>query len=307
MDMDKFMAAVNAMTGKENYESIEELKATVQKYTDIQNRAAQEEFEGLSSDQVHRLLYQAFENTDDIVTFNPDIDPDLFLDAMLIKRMLALLQEIHQTGNLKATQTGALPRKTVVKLHDQFAEANEIEFTPRTELDSRYVHIPRVLLELAGWIKIRKKTFSTTAKGTKVVEKGFQGKDYLHLLRVYIRKYNWEYMTYMSDTQFCQLTALYSLRLVMKNDSGFTSGDSLFQRLIAAFPMALEVDKRTPVRRRIRSKEESLRHAFRWQVLEGFSGGFGLAELRYETIEKYKTKISARPSRLAKAFVTWHA
>ncbi len=303
MNADDFMQELAAMTGKTDYESIDELNAAVRQLNERRNNMPRPQFDGLSPAQMHRLLHFPFDHAADMVSFASDgVDRELLVGAPLVQKLLTVLQAIYDAGKIQGTQnTGALPRKLVVDLHEELG--GDRRYAVRKETDSQPVHISRLLLEMAGWIKVRKHVISATAKGKKIVESGFAQDDYLHLLKIYARKFNWSYSTYFGDVDIVQLGFLFGLRLLMKQAKEFIPVERLTDLFLEAFPPEEEVDRGGGVF----SPRKKLTLAFQSFFVLGFAHEFGLAEMQAEArTGKMPPSFSIRSTRLATQLVAWH-
>ena len=305
MNIDDLIKDLNTRTGKTDYDSIDELNAALRQLNERRNNAPNPEFDGLSATQIHRMLYFPFENVNDSVSFDAEcVDAEVLASAPFVQRALTLLRVIHDAGKVKGTQsTGALPRKIVLELHERLG--GRMDYPPRMEIDSNLVHIPRVVLQMAGWIKVQKKVFTVTVKGKKVVETGFSHNDYMHLLKTYARKYDWRYSTRFGDVEIVQLGFLFGLRLLMRQAKDFVPAEQLAKHFLKAFPPQQAVEH--PALAHVYSPERMLTDAFEYLLVDGFAHGFGFAEVRSEKRkEKVLPVLLARSTKLADQLLTWH-
>lgn len=127
------------------------------------------DFNGLSPEDMHNIMYQPF-NPQCVVSINK-LDEEQYEKIPLVRQALFLLNTINEK-ELKLTKRGWLPLKIVAETYPLGQPEQMIEeFKPTriNEYDAISVEMARAILEVLGWTKIRKGMLSLTVKGKKAL------------------------------------------------------------------------------------------------------------------------------------------
>ena len=276
--MNDFMEGIKAEIG-ENFEgSFEDLQDKIQSFQHQNNREGLKDFRGLSSEQMHRILYFPFESPD-FVSFN--LKPHL-PNAPYWILMQSLLDEF-ELGPIKATAKGNLNVKLCKKIWIRYLENTEPnewvrKMGVRTEDQFQDLHCLRIILELAGCMKKRKGVFSLTQKALKILKgSGIAGLFHI-LFRTSCEKFNWSYRDYQSEFGVIQHSFLFSLFLLHEADYAYQPVPNYVNAMITAFPMLLsEAEQDCPY---YQSPLECVEGAYMSRFMEFFAWGFGFVELK---------------------------
>lgn len=203
------------------------------------NYRPDDDFLGLSPNQMHLLLYGDFESCESIVKICEDFDPALLAAAPVVQKASLLIKLIGESGEAKATENGFLPKKIVNALIDDLWPGYRVE--RQSEEYAPEVLALRISLTHCGWIKNRNRRFSLTKKGRQVFEQGFCPKTYVALLRYWIVRHNWAFSDGYDECPIVQQAALFSLYVLrQKAVADFLPAEEFSQIFIRAFPAALE-------------------------------------------------------------------
>ena len=260
----------------QEFESIEEVQAVADTFVAKRNQKVQDDFLGLSSDQVYRMLYFAFD-TPELFQFSEQlsIEPD----APILMLMQGLISAIDDKG-LKATQAkGNLPQKLCRGLWQDYCELypDEIFFSIRTinkEDDFFELHVTRIILELAGFLRKTKGRFYLTKKYQKIASKqGLKGL-YPIIFKTYCAEFNWAYWERYYEVPFIQQSFLFSLYLLKQHGEKMHFTSVYEDDFLRGFPMVMdeipESLHSTP--------EKEMRNSYHNRVCKRFFIFFGLAE-----------------------------
>ena len=130
-----------------------------------------------------------------------------------------LLQTIHAAGGVKATVAGNLTRAFVASLCELFRfppdylEDHRQVSKVLNEEDLYEVHVPRVVLELAGLLARRKGVFRVTRKGERLLGEEAAGRLYAALVTAFFTKLNLGYLDRFDNDSF-QWTVGFALWLL---------------------------------------------------------------------------------------------
>jgi hypothetical protein len=260
------------------FESIEEAQGFADAWLKKANAEPKSEFLGLSSEQMHRMMYRPFDETSDIVTLNRDFSSEKILEVPIVKEAAYFLRRLGELQPLKATAKGNLPRAFACEIHDRFPEDPELPWPIMSEEDDMKLSSLRNILEMCGWIKKRNQRFYLTKKGTILNGKRFGPDDFHHLFRTYTRKFYWASRDLYPELRIIQQSFLFSCYILHRMAKAYVNANELSAHFIQAFPAVLNKEKRHL------SSEEShqlIQHAFYVRFIERFCEYFGLV-----TIEK---------------------
>jgi len=263
----------------------------------------EEDFLGLSSEQIHRMMYFPLEQNEDIVRLNKDLPSKAFEKAPIVRNTLFFLSELAKVEPLRATAKDNLPLKFARLMFDEIDDSRLkrwIRF--RSEENSLKVLTLRHVLRMAGWIKKEKKKFRLTKKGHRLLAQGFSERNFFHLLHAYTRKFNWSFLDLYPEFLIIQGGWLFSLFILHKKARSFTEDVLISRTFIKAFPeIALEVDE-TYI-----SAVEFITHCYSHRFLEHFCLPFGFVSARRERKEKlYLDRLFVKTTPLFREYFIWN-
>ncbi|WP_289773204.1 hypothetical protein [uncultured Duncaniella sp.] len=132
-----------------------------------QNSAPRSDFNGLSPEDMHNIMYDPFR--DQCVVQLNKLDKNQYELVPLIRQALFLLNTLNEK-DLKLTKLGWLPLKIVAdayRIGQPEWIIEELKQKRINEYEAGAVWMARIILELLGWIKTRKGVLSLTVKGRK--------------------------------------------------------------------------------------------------------------------------------------------
>ncbi len=286
----------------QEFESIEDLNAFVGGFMENRNTVPHMDFFGLSSDQVHRMLHAPLETLEDMVRFNQDLEIESFQNIPVVMNSLIFLSRLKELGPIKATAKGNLSLAFARELYDAFIYLSDSFHPPiRSEEDAVFVNALRHVLRMCGWVKKAKNHFSLTAKGTKVIEKGFSGTHFFILMNTFLRRFNWGFQDRYPDFWIIQGGAVFSLYLLHRKARRFIAAEELGDSFIRAFPAVLdEVGTMA-----YWSPREEVRRCFSLRFLQRFCEYFGFVDIRREEKSPHIYKLSVKKSDFYDRYITW--
>lgn len=283
------------LSGQE-FESIEELQAAADVLIARQNQEAQDDFLGLSSDQVTRMIYFAFDTPEsfkfaEVLSIEPT--------APILMLIEGIVSAIDDNGLAATKARGSLPQKLCRELWIDYSQLHADEFSRsfqkvNKEDDFFELNVARILLELAGFLRKTKGRFYLTKKYQKIAHtSGLKGV-YPVIFKTYCEKFNWGYGDGYNDAPFIQDSFLFTLYLLNKYGDKIMFTSVYEDAFLQAFPMAVgemsESSYSTP--------EKDLQRCYYLRAIKHFLVFFGLAELEEIKGEKYsecKYKIKKAP------------
>ncbi len=159
------------LAGQE-FDSIDDVQALANQFMQQKNLKPQDDFQGLSSEQVHRMLHFPFESPE-IFSFPEtlSIEPEA--------PILTLIQWISNDNDkkgLKTTAKGYLPLKlckdAILDYRKHLPEGNYLHWLNiNKEKDFGDLHTARVILEMSGLLRKTKGRFFLTKKYHQLVRK----------------------------------------------------------------------------------------------------------------------------------------
>jgi hypothetical protein len=266
-----------AMKGRA-FKSIEEAQAFADDYLGKKNAEPKSDFFGLSSGQMHRMLYRPLEETSDIVTLNRNLSSEKILEIPIVKETAYFLRRLEELQPLRATAKGNLPRAFACEIHDRFPENPEFSFPIVSEEGDMKLSSLRHILDMSGWVKKRNQKFYLTQKGQILNGKGFGPDDFHHLFQTYTWKFNWASRDFYPELDIIQQAFLFSCYILHRKAKAFINANEFSNYFIQAFPAVLKREEKY-----LPSEEpyQFLKHCFYVRFIERFCEYFGLV-----TIEK---------------------
>jgi hypothetical protein len=225
------------------FSSLDEVNSHIRHYMEKRNSAPVDEFHGLSSHQMHRLLHFPFESPD-VIRFN-------FKEAVTrpenapLTRLLALIVDAIGEKGLKPTATGNLPRyisREIARLYlpperyDYLTQLGEF----RSENEIPDLQEVRFVSEMAGYIRKYKGRFIVTRKCRKLLEANDWAQIYETLFKIFVRKYNWGYNSRFPEVPFFRESFAFTLYLLHKYGNVSRSTDFYADTVIEAFPVLFQ-------------------------------------------------------------------
>lgn len=227
-----------AFQGRE-FQSKEEMNAFLQEFTEAQNKEPREEFLGLSSAQVHQMMYRRISESGEIMIVERNISANLMADVPALNQTRYLLGRIGENDKgMKATQKGNLPRVLARDFYEVFMKDNDIvKRIPSGEDDVAPLQKAKFFLRDSGFMKFRNGWYSLTKKGRGMLENFDSLFLYLQLFTYFIEEFNWLYGTrYYGVMEFIQRSWLFSLYILREKATDFIGGEALSEMYLNAFP-----------------------------------------------------------------------
>ncbi len=280
----------------QKFDSIEEVQAAADTLVERQNQKAQDDFLGLSSEQVYRMLNFAYD-TPELFQFSEQlsIEPD----APILMLVEGIISAIDDKG-LQATKAkGSLPQKlcreiwsdySKLYVDDVFSSFHKVN----KEDDFFELHVARIVLELAGFLRKTKGRFYLTKKYQKMANKSGLKELYPIIFKTYCCEFNWSYWDHYSDAPFIQQSFLFTLYLLKQRGEKMTFTSVYEDDFIRAFPMMIDEMEGSSYS----TPEEDLRYCYYSRACKCFLVFLGLAELEVIKSDKHydnKYKIKKTP------------
>ncbi len=284
------------LLSEQKFDSIEEMQAATDTLVAKQNQTAQDDFLVLSSEQVYRMLHFAY-NTPELFQFAEQlpIEPD----APILMLMQGIISAIDDKG-LQATKArGGLPQKLCREIWDDYSKLYADDtfasfHKVNKEEDFFELHVTRVILELAGFLRKTKGRFYVTKKYQKIARKsGLKGL-YPIIFKTYCREFNWGYWDHYSDVPFIQQSFLFTLYLLKQHGEKMTFTSVYEDDFLRAFPIVVDEMEGSSYS----TPEEDLRRCYYSRACKCFLVFLGLAELEVIKNDKHydhKYKIKKTP------------
>lgn len=259
----------------QKFESVEETQALIDDWAQKKNTELISDFLGLSSEQMHRLLYRPFADTSDIVTFNQGLSKEEISGIPAVKETVYFLRRLGELQPLRATTKGNLPRSFAQEFHEKFPELSRFDYPIRSEGEDRKLLALRNILNMAGCIRKRNQKFFLTHNGEKIVEAGFGPNDFYHLLKTYTGKFNWAFRDLYPPLEIVQKAFLFSCFLLHRKAKNPVQANELSADFIRAFPTVLRTMEKYPST----EIEKLIQRTFCVRFIERFCEYFGLVTI----------------------------
>ena len=231
----------NLIAGQD-FNSLEELQAVANNFMQQRNQQPHDDFQGLSSEQVHRMLHFPFD-TPEFFDFSETLRTEP--EAPILTLIQWIANATDEKG-LKATAKGNLPQKLCKEAFvDYQKQLPENDFHHHMKInredDFDDLHATRIILELAGLLRKTKGRFFLTKKYQQLVEKKELAGLYPAVFKTCCSKFNWAYRDGYDDIPFIQQSFLFSMYLGM-SPAPHRGAFSAFSALILMVIMVWQLD-----------------------------------------------------------------
>lgn len=264
-----------AMESQE-FGSLEEAQAFASELIRGKNRIPVDEFEGLSPEQMNRLIHQPFESPD-LVAFPEVLDQEPHGPMSDLFRYV--IDAIDEKG-LKLTPKGNLPRGLSQEAarhvlgeegYERFTHITKI----RGEEDYPDLFATRTIAKMAGLLRKRHGRLFRTKRCDQLLRAGGHAAIYPLLLRTAASRFNWGYRDRYPELWIIQHSFLFTLRMLARHGSEWRDTSFYAHAFVRAFPAAL--DELSPPM--YSTPEEMLARCYVFRALERFAAFCGLAEI----------------------------
>ena len=275
------------------FNSIDEVNALLRQQMQKQSQAALEDFQGLSPEQMHRILHFPF-SSPQLVTIPEKLS--VIPDAPIIKAFMLLAEGIGEAG-IKPTATGNLPRQLCRDAAKTYlGEEEYARWSKYGELKSEpefsELHVTRLVAEMAGLVRKYKGKFILSRECRTMLsnEDGVTA-IYPRLLKLFVQEYEWSYQDRFNELPFLQQSFLFILYLLHKHGDDWQTNRFYEDLYIKAFPRLLnEVQPPTSYY----TPEKCLRLSYSVRCLERFAEFFGLVEIERPEKDRYSEDFRVR-------------
>ncbi|HOV86926.1 MAG TPA: hypothetical protein PLM79_11220 [Syntrophobacteraceae bacterium] len=276
--LDAAVREVRELLESRSFASLEEANAFLNRHMQQRNRAPEDDFDGLSSGQMHRLLHYPFESPD-LAAFPACLD--VVPDAPILRLFSLLVEKLGDQG-LKATTTGNLPRNLCREIaltywgEEKYREVFRYGEL-RTEPMFFDLHVTRIVSGLSGLVRKYRGKFIVSNGCRRLLNKQGLAGIYPRLFREFATKYNWAYWGGRSEIPLIQQSFLFTLYLLRRHGTEWRSCRFYEDWFLRAFPAVL--NEVVPIGEYL-SPEKVLRGSYSWRCLDRFAGFLGLVEIR---------------------------
>jgi hypothetical protein len=261
------------------FDSIEDVNAFMAAFTRQHGGKPREDFAGLTSEQMHRLLYFPLDSPD-LVSFPETLAEEP--GAPILTLFNLLVAAIGEQG-LKPTVKGNLPRSLCREAALAFWGEETYRHNTRhgdinKERDFIQLHVTRLVAEMAGLVRKFKGRFILSRTCRSLISQGGLSAIYPRLFLAYARKFNWAYWSGYREIPFIQQSFLFALFLLNRYGDDWRSADFYENHFLRAFPrLRDEVEPLT-----VLTSEQLIRSGFTSRTLVNFAGFLGLATVEPE-------------------------
>ena len=297
------MGTLDDLLEGKSFGSLDEANSFLRRQMQQRNTAPLDDFHGLSSEQMHRLLYFPFE-TPSLAEFpslagTPEA-PVLILFAMLVTAI--------GPDGLKTTATGNLPRNFCREAARAFLGDEEYQRWSRhgelkSEPEFGELHVTRLVAELAGLIRKFKGKFILSKECRKLLTGEGPAACYPRLFRAFVQKYNWAYEDHWGEIPFLQQSFLFSLYLLGRYGADWRPNAFYEDCFLQAFPNLIPQVQAVA---NYYTPEQVVRLSYSTRVLARFAAFMGLVILDRPKTDRYSEGFQVRRLPLFEQVVTFH-
>jgi len=220
--------------------SISEVQNMISDKMGQYNNTSLDVFEGLSPENMYKLLYNAW--GENIISINPNnFDGN---DIPIIKQIKYYISLVYENNGIQLTKTGNLPPLIVKSIYSQnFISDYAIEkgITKLTkETDVENIVFMKIICGMAGLTKKNKNKILLTKKSLDIIT---SNKLFDKIFEISFKKYNWAFFDGFRDERVGQFGNSYSLFLLDKHGKIWKDEDFFADLYYKAFPHLLVSDE----------------------------------------------------------------
>ena len=286
--------ALAAALAEREFASEDELHAFVEDFMARRNDAPLDDFDGLSPEQMQRLLRAPLEPGSPIaVSQVPRVTPP----SPLLFLVLDMAQALGDAG-LKATTKGNLPRSYVHAAAARYRDAgwvhNDLAVPERArgEEDVFDLHVARIVARMAGLITLRGGRWHLTKRYRETMERHGAPGVYGALIEAFVTKYAWRWPDLYPEFDIVQRSWGFSLLLLLRYGGEWRPATYYVDRFLQAFPVVLrEAADASDDHPWMTDPADEVRNAYTLRVLDRFAAYLGLVEIErrpYERLERLR-------------------
>ncbi len=216
---------IDEIMSKKGVHNLEEFNAVLEEAQRGYNQAPQSDLGDLSPEQVYGLIYTPWDAPQCPMRINPNPPCDRIKSLVILQNARIFLHYLlEEGGKTKATSAKNLNRQFVGRLMERLIiPPKEIDIIRNVckvinESDVMPLHMSRILLDMAGALRIRKNVFYITSQGKKWLKESDEALQSLYatLFITYFQKLNLSYLDRHTDNPDLQSTISYSFYQLSK-------------------------------------------------------------------------------------------
>ncbi len=298
------MDEVRELLEGRSFASLDEANAFLSLHMQQRNQAPKDNFDGLSSEQMHSFLHFPFESPH-LVSFPSCLD--VAPEAPILTLFKLLAERLGDQG-VKATSTGNLPRNlcrniAMAYLGEEKYQENYRYGELRSEQEFFDLHVTRLVSGLTGFVKKYKGKFVVSSECRKLMSKNGLASTYPKLFREYATRYNWAYRDRWQQIRLIQQSFLFSLYLLKRHGTEWQSSRFYEDWFLRAFPAVLQ--EVLPIGEYF-APEQVLRSCYSSRCIDSFAGFLGLVEIQRDSGKRYNEDFRLRKLPLLDRVVQFH-
>ena len=268
------------------FQDASEVEAAVRKFTEEQSSAALDDFEGLSPEQMHRLLSGNVGDASEMVVLNESLTDGEVLSAPVMATFKWLLECFREAeGEVKLTGTGKFNRKLCRAYIGRFMPRLASDKRVPSESELTVLSLTHYLSHYSGYIAESKTKAWITGKGIEALSAGSFRSAFEEFLVFFLDRHDWQSSLPEGwdspHFEIVQKSALFCLRLLANHPMGLRR--EFVDRFTKAFPAFL-----APAQGDARSIS-LLRNIVDTLFFDEFCEPFGLTTIAGPNYEEYRT------------------
>jgi hypothetical protein len=285
-----------------DFSSLDEANEVLSSHFSRTNRLANDDFSGLSPEQMNALLYEPFDSAE-YISFNWNFETTP--EAPILTLFSLLVEGIGEDG-LKPTAKGNLPRQfcreAALRYRRDELHQEQIRFRKVNKEDDFFdLHVTRIVAEMAGLIRKYRGKFILSRECRRILkQQGLKGV-YPLLFKAYIKEYNWGYGDGYSELPFIQQSFAYTLYLLQRYTAQWQPQSFLEEKYIQAFPMLLTEIQGSEYF----PPEQQLSSCYTLRTIRKFASFLGLVELERVEKDRYLSTYQVRKLPLLDVIVSF--
>ena len=177
-----------------------------------------------------------------VIDINTALRLDQVSETPFFRRTRAIMTAMAERGGVKATVAKNLNRAFVREMVETLGidtglPMDDWQKHPLNEQDVFPVHIPRIVAEMAGFLRLTKGVFRTTKRGRTMLDDSHAGGLYAELFATFFNKLNLAYLDSRPEGLLPQEVVAPAIGLILPEVADWTSAEVITEEVLPPYVM----------------------------------------------------------------------
>lgn len=229
--------AIAELMASREFQSLDEVNRALENLNRAYNTTGRPELNGLSPEQVHKLIYSDWVAGAGPMRLSSGLSFDELKHARILIQARFVLSEVLANNGVRATAAGNFNRAFVADMLERGIWGRDDKeslaryYRVVNEDNVWELHVLRIVLKMAKLIRLERGRFVTTKRGRDLLDEGRAGALFRELFIAYFGKFNLDYLTRTREMPAIQHFCPYSFYAVQKTLKDWSKAEAVAQKL----------------------------------------------------------------------------